>query len=873
MFGYSKNIPIFVLPFHYKLHFEYNLSFCAQALIFGLNTFHCFNFTTAKRNSMNPQSNPQLELAFEYVRNTRKNIFLTGKAGTGKTTFLRSLQTESTKRMVIVASTGVAAINAGGMTIHSFFQLPFGPYLPGKMEDPSRMRRFTGEKIRLIKSLDLLVIDEISMVRSDVLDGIDEVLRRYRDRSLPFGGVQLLMIGDLHQLPPVVKDEEWNLLREHYRTAYFFGSHALQQTDTVRIELKHIYRQSDSHFIELLNKVRDNKIDEEVLSMLNSRYVPNFQPKEEDAYITLTAHNASAREINGNKLAELPGRLYKFNASISGEFPSFAYPTDEVLECKVNAQVMFVKNDVSQDKRYYNGKIGKVVRISDGTIYVKCPGDQFEIDVKPDEWKNVKYSLDEQSKEVKEETLGTFTHHPLKLAWAITIHKSQGLTFERAIIDAQAAFAHGQVYVALSRCKSFEGIVLHSKIVQSSVRTDTVVKNYTEDADKNAPDEAHLTESKAEFQQTLIRELFDFNPLRRYLEQAKRTFLAHENTLSTDSVAQLLALEQQAQSEVISIAQKFRPQMEMYFLQGDLPEHNAELQERIQKACVYFEDKVGAVLLPLLKDIPLITDNKTVEKAASEALDSLHKDLFVKTACFSKCKEIFVAQQYLQTKANAEIDYLRAPARAAPKKRTVAIKTNHPELYHALLKWREDTAAAYEIEPYLVLPSKALEIIVELLPISTAALKKVKGIGQAKIKQFGTALLTLVKNYVDSNQLQEMQLFLPDPVEVPKPVKTDSKVLSLEMFKEGKSIDEIAAARGFVPSTIEGHLAHFVGLGELDVFDLISEEKYASIADYLKANEDAPHSEVKATLGEEFSYGEIKLVWKHLEWVLREEEA
>jgi len=854
---------------HYILHLPFVL--CPNHN-YGLNAFHYFTFTNAKRNTMNPQSNPQLELAHEYVRNTRKNIFLTGKAGTGKTTFLRNLQNDLIKRMVIVASTGVAAINAGGMTIHSFFQLPFGPYLPGKMEDASRMRRFTGQKISLIKSLDLLVIDEISMVRADVLDGIDEVLRRYRDRSLPFGGVQLLMIGDLHQLPPVVKDEEWNLLREHYRTAYFFGSHALQQTDTVRIELKHIYRQSDEHFIALLNKVRDNRIDDEVLSMLNSRYIPNFQPKEEDAYITLTAHNASAREINSHKLAELPGKVQQFSASMTGDFPSFSYPTDEVLEFKKEAQVMFVKNDISHDKRYYNGKIGKITKIDDGIIYVKCPGDYLEIEVKPDEWKNVKYSLDEETKEVKEDTVGTFTQYPLKLAWAITIHKSQGLTFERAVIDAQAAFAHGQVYVALSRCKSFEGIVLHSKIGQSSVRTDTVVKNYTEEADKNAPDEAHLTLSKVEFQQTLIRELFDFSAFKRHLEHARRTFLGHSNTLSSDTVAQFQAAEEQAQTEIISVAQKFRPQMDMYFLQGGLPEENTELQQRIQKASVYFEDKAGAVILPLLKNIPLITDNKAVEKLAVEALGDLFKDLFIKTACFTKSKTSFVAQQYLQTKANAEIDFLRTPTKPAVNKRSAAINTPHPVLYHTLSKWREDMAAAYEIEPYDVLPSKSLQLMVQLLPTSTAALKKVKGFGQARIKQFGTELLSIIKQYVEVNELQEMQLFLPD-IEVPiKPPKPDTKLLSFELYKAGKTVAEIALERSLAPTTIEGHLAHYVGTGELDVLDFVEQTKIQPIIECFQASETGFLNEVKATLGDDFSYTEIRMVQKFFERLVEQGE-
>lgn len=857
------------MPFILKLFFASCLSFCDQAVDFGLippvpERSQRGDFLMQNENVMELQRNPQLDLAFDYVRNTRKNIFLTGKAGTGKTTFLRQLRHESVKRMVVVASTGVAAINAGGMTIHSFFQLPFGPYIPGQMEDPSRMRRFTREKISLIKSLDLLVIDEISMVRGDVLDGIDEVLRRYRDRSRPFGGVQLLMIGDLHQLPPVVKDEEWNLLREYYNTAYFFGSLALQQTDTVRIELKHIYRQSDEHFIALLNKVRDNKMDQDVLDQLNSRYIANFQPKEEDAYITLTSHNQAARDINASKLDLIAGKPLQYKAVVTGDFPNFSYPTDEFLDIKVDAQVMFVKNDISQEKRYYNGKIGKVTRMVGEIIYVKCPGDTEEIDVKPDEWNNVKYTLDEGTKEVNEEILGTFKQYPLKLAWAITIHKSQGLTFERAIIDAQAAFAHGQVYVALSRCKSFEGIVLYSKIGQSSVRTDSVVRNYTEEADKNAPDEGHLNQSKIEFQQGLIHELFDVRHLKRQLENAKRTFLSHENTLSSEATAQVLTIEQQCRNEVMVIAEKFKPQIEVYFQQTTFPEENADLQQRLQKASAYFVEKIDA-LFPFFREIPLTTDNKAIEKLALEALQNLEKELFIKKACFVQSQSGFIAQQYLQTKANAEIDFLRAPAKPKINKKSAAYDTAHPDLYFALLKWREDLAANHDIEPYMVLQQKTLQQLADILPTNAAALKKVKGIGAAKIKQFGNSILNVITQYVDKNGLQEMQLFVQELEEVPKLPKTDSKTLSYDLYKAGKTIKEIAAERGFADTTIEGHLAHFVGTGHLDILNFVEEAKVLAIVGYFQQNESGMLGEAKAALGDDFSYLEIRMVQKYLE--------
>src|SRR5438093_2381756 len=393
-------------------------------------------------------SNPQLELAFEYVRNTGKNIFLTGKAGTGKTTFLHQIKEESSKRMVVTAPTGVAAINAGGMTLQSFFRLPMGLHLPDASRDVNNQLRFSRDKIQLLCTLDLLVIDEISMVRADLLDAVDDVLRRYREDSRAFGGVQLLMIGDLYQLPPVVKPEDWELLRPHYVTPYFFGSLALQRTDMVAIELKHIFRQSDRRFIDLLDKVRNNQIDAGVLEKLNSRYVPGFQPDVKDAYVTLTSHNASSCDLNAQRLGSLPERLRRFKAKIVGDFSETAYPTEETLEFKKGAQVMFVRNDLAPEKRYFNGKIGKITRFGADEIFVRCKGEREDIVVTPVEWQNIKYSINEETKEIKEDVLGTFTQYPLKLAWVITIHKSQGLTFDRLIIDARSAFGHGPGSVA-----------------------------------------------------------------------------------------------------------------------------------------------------------------------------------------------------------------------------------------------------------------------------------------------------------------------------------------------------------------------------------------------------------------------------------------
>ena len=810
---------------------------------------------------MSMQSNPQLDLAFEYVCHTRKNVFLTGKAGTGKTTFLQRIKSEPVKRMAVVAPTGVAAINAGGMTIHSFFQVPFGPFFPGAARDASAQRKFSRDKIRLIQSLDLLVIDEISMVRADLLDAVDDVLRRFKNRYQPFGGVQLLMIGDLHQLPPVVKDEEWQMLREYYPTPYFFSSRALQQSPPVSIELKHIYRQSDERFISLLNKVRDNQLDPSVLDALNSRYVADFNPPEEEAYITLTAHNAAAQAINAEKLADLPSQLQRFQASVSGDFPAHAYPADELLELKEGAQVMFVRNDVTRDKRFYNGKIGRVTAIADDTIYVRCPGDAEDIAVAQVTWENIKYTLNEKSKEVSEEIIGTFTQYPLKLAWAITIHKSQGLTFEKAIIDAQAAFAHGQVYVALSRCKSFEGIVLRSRIEYSSVRTDSTVKDYTEAADKNAPGAGDLTQSKHEYQRDLMLELFSFDSLARRLELTHRALFSHESSFLPDIFQQFKALRDLAEMQVQPVAVKFQAQMQGYFAQSVLPEENADLQERIRKASAWFAEQHKDALLPAFKSIVLLTDNKAAREAVQESLGELHKEIFIKNACFSACREGFSTLSYLRVKTNAELDFQAAqrPASAA----IPLLQTPHPGLYVKLKKWRDDVAADHGVEPYAVLPTKTLLEIVRLLPTNIALLKTVKGIGQAKSKQFGAAILELIRQYVAEKRLPEHQITLPDP---PPPPKPDTKTISLELFKSGKTIDDIAAERSLVRGTIEGHLIHFIEQGELDIYDVLPREAVHDIEAFFTEIHTNSCSDARTHFGEQYSYNELRMV---LGWLKR----
>ena len=466
--------------------------------------------TALMENDMN--TNNELKAAWEFVENTCKSVFLTGKAGTGKTTFLREVVESSSKRVVVVAPTGIAAINAGGVTIHSFFQLPLHPFIPGiKVESKFA---FSKEKRSIIRTIDVLVIDEISMVRSDLLDAVDSVLRRFRDRSKPFGGVQLLMIGDLQQLTPVVTDEEAQLLSNYYTTPYFFGSHALGKTDYVTIELKHIYRQQDQRFIDILNSVRSGRPSQQVIAALNSRYMPTFCPDPEEGYIRLTTHNNTANSYNEQQLQQIDGPLYKFEAEISGNFPEYSFPTEVRLELKKGAQFMFVKNDPSSEKRYYNGKIGHVTEIVDDIILVQCPGDDEPVAVEQLEWENSKYVINEQTQEMETQVQGVFKQYPLRLAWAITIHKSQGLTFDKAIIDAAASFASGQVYVALSRCRTLEGMVLATPLRQHAVITDLQVEDYIQVQDKAAAESmARLDDIKKDYFRELLGDMFDFRGL------------------------------------------------------------------------------------------------------------------------------------------------------------------------------------------------------------------------------------------------------------------------------------------------------------------------------------------------------------------------
>ena len=700
---------------------------------------------------MDAEQNYQLQLAWNFVEFTGRNIFLTGKAGTGKTTFLHNLKKVSFKRMVVVAPTGVAAINAGGVTIHSFFQLPFGPRIPGlkpdnRSADQQKYHRFSKNKIKIIKSLDLLVIDEVSMVRADIMDGIDETLRRYRNRNLPFGGVQMLMIGDLQQLAPVVKDNEWNVLRKYYDTAFFFSCKALQKTTYISIELNFVYRQSDSKFIELLNRVRGDQLDQDSINLLNTRYKPNFKPEKDD-YISLTTHNAKAQNINESKLIKLKGNPHTFMAEITGNYSEYNYPTNAELVLKTGAQVMFVKNDPSPDKLFYNGKIGKIVSIEEDTVKVQCPGEDSAILVYPVEWQNIKYALDEESKEILESVEGIFTQLPLKLAWAITIHKSQGLTFDKAIIDVEAAFAFGQVYVALSRCKSLEGLVLSTPVNRNGIITDGTINKFTREVEENQPSREQLQDSEKLYQEELLVDLFNFHNIAQAIYYTIKLLKDHSSGMQQHHLSNFRDILKKFNEDIARISEKFLVQLRDLLLKENATEEDPVLQQRLARASRYFAGKIDVIILKPVHEVSIETDNKQVKKRINEALDKLLFEAKYKHSCLKACFNGFVLKEYLSSRAKAAIEDTLIK-RTGKKSGFAGTKIINKDLYDLLKAWRNAKAEELGWSVFMVLQLKSIHEIADTLPLSIKELQAVRGLGKKKLQLFGEELLVIVNDYI-----------------------------------------------------------------------------------------------------------------------------
>ena len=603
---------------------------------------------------METKTNDELRTAWDFVEHTGRSIFLTGKAGTGKTTFLKTVVEQSKKRSIVVAPTGVAAINAGGMTIHSFFQLPFTPYVPN-----ARIKSkfdFGKEKRRIIASLDLLIIDEISMVRSDLLDAIDSVLRRYRDHYKPFGGVQLLMIGDLQQLTPVVTPEDEALLKPYYDTPYFFGSKALQQIEYVTILLSQVFRQEDVAFLDVLNHIREAQPSDHDIAVLNQRYQPAFIPKQGEGYIRLTTHNYLADTYNENELKKLPGHSYTYQAQIEGNFPEYSYPTSEVLTLKEGAQVMFVKNDPTGDHRYYNGRIGEVVEISESRVCVLCAGDAEGIEVEPLEWENAQYQLNPETRVIESKVQGTFRQLPLRLAWAITIHKSQGLTFERAIIDANLSFAPGQVYVALSRCKTLEGMVLSAPIEARAIIADKRVEDYISHQEKEAQRSiSQLPQLKEEYYRFLLLELFDFHDIfykEEHLLRLMTEFFYHAFTDTTELHKRVLS---NFSSQTMSVSEKWLQKIRQLPMEQL---HTEEFQERVKRSAEWFETSIHDVFANSIDLAAQIkSNNKQAMNRFTETLADVRQSVLSRRFLLSKIADQgFSIPIYLHEKQYSLLD-------------------------------------------------------------------------------------------------------------------------------------------------------------------------------------------------------------------------
>lgn len=733
------------------------------------------------------ETNPQIELARRYIEQTSVSVFLTGKAGTGKTTFLREVAARCPKRHAIVAPTGVAAINAGGVTIHSFFQLPFDPYLPDVKElvteyqMPERNKSLSKTKLNIIRTLELLIIDEISMVRADLLDAIDYTLRRYRKSSRPFGGVQLLMIGDVYQLSPVVTEIERPYMERVYPTPYFFASKALQRIPYVTIELTTVYRQQDSTFVNLLNHVRDNRLDADTLSLLNARVSPplpttNYQLPT-NLPITLTTHNRQADSINRRQMEALKGERRVFEAELSGNYPEKSLPCDRSLEVKVGERVMFVKNDSSGTHRYYNGMLGTVTgfvladneEATNAKESIEVINDDGDIIVTGREtWESLKYTLNSRTNEIEQEVEGTFSQYPLQAAWAVTIHKAQGLTFDRVVIDAADAFAFGQVYVALSRCRTLEGLTLSTPLSASVAFNDLSVSHFV-NSQPSFEQTAQAAESyERQYRLDKLIELFGVDDLLLLTERLLGQYTKLRN-IYPDNLASLNA-HHSTLLDLQSVSEKFKKQL----MRLDEQHQDA----RARQAAEYYLSQLALYNAHLPAFLEVEIDNKETAKAVANVGAELTEAMKVKVSCLRTVKEQGFSVPAVQ---QARVDALmgreksgRRSRRSTPstkqeetsaergRKRASVQRTPIPpkqsgdsdidnDLATLLRQWRLAKAREEGVPPYVILQQKALQAIATNMPRTPQELKRQLGIGPKTIEKYGNEILEIVLQTVGDN--------------------------------------------------------------------------------------------------------------------------
>ncbi len=744
------------------------------------------------------------QLAAKFINLTSRHIFLTGKAGTGKTTFLRNLISLTHKKAVIVAPTGIAAINAAGVTIHSLFQLPFGTFLP-KVAPTATIEAYqhyhtpksiikhlnmNATKRRILLDLELLVIDEVSMLRADLLDAIDMVLRYIRKNNANFGGVQLLFIGDLHQLPPVVKNTEWNLLSSFYKSAFFFDALALEKNPPVYIELEKIYRQADETFIHLLNNLRNNQVTAQDMALLETYYREDYQPQLTDNYITLTTHNHKADTLNKNSLNELKGKSYFYSAVVEKEFSESAYPAEKSLELKVGAQVMFIKNDPTGEQRFFNGKIAVVTKLSNDVIEVQVDGSRQGLVIEKYTWKNIRYTTNKTTNEIEEEIAGTFTQFPLKLAWAITVHKSQGLTFDKAIIDIGDAFAPGQIYVALSRLRSLDGLILTSLISNRGIRQDQNVTYFARTKEQQEDLSIQIKKESDAFLKHSLLQSFSFITLDNYVFEHVFSYTKDEKR-STKQTHLKWAVKMQQELMALKVnADKFLKQIERLFVTENA-ESLALLLERTAAAENYFNPQLEQISNSIFELIEIVKTEKQTKEYLAELID-------MEAMFYEQFKKIRKAKAMLAA-ANSGVELTKEDVMA---------------LYNSA-KREEQVKRAY------TLPNKE-----EFNPSADEFYSRPKAAKKQK---------------------------------APAQPKVDTKEVTLALFKEGKTLVEIASERKITQSTIEGHLAHFVAKQEIQASELVPARRLAEIIATIVKLKSIRLNEIRAHLGKSYAFGEIKI--------------
>lgn len=821
----------------------------------------------------------EFDLAYRFVTETNQNIFLTGKAGTGKTTFLKYLRQNSIKRTVVAAPTGVAAINANGVTLHSLFQLPLGIILPNSnlFRNPQNLflnnqliskLQYSKEKFELLRSIDLLIIDEASMLPSYIVDAIDVILRYVRKKpESPFGGVQLLLIGDLHQLPPVVKREDWEILQEYYSSIFFFDSFVLRDNQPIVIELKEIFRQRDEKFIEILNGIRNDDISEENFRLLNSRLQRHFKPQDNnDGYIILTTHNYQSEEINRRKLTNLPSLTHTYQAEILGEFPENIFPAEEKLELKVGAQVMFLKND-TEGKKYFNGKIGVVTRLDEESIWVKCNDSYDEILVKKNEWQNISYTIDAETRELKEEVIGVFSQFPLRLAWSITIHKSQGLTFEKVIVDAEKAFAIGQVYVALSRCTSLEGLILSTPVYRNFLGAhEDLIEWQRKSYVKNL--EQLFNELRHNFILEEIQNIFTWKDWEIKLKELS-AFL-NENQIKTSPEGLLWILDlTNKQKELTDVAEKFKHTIVRLSKATEQIEKNENLQKRIIDGANYFYDEI-CKWLEKFTNHPLAFEIKKLARKIDYWLEEI--TLIVRENLYNLtiCKNGFILENYLNSRKSFSQTKKGIRSSYSKEESELKIEKDIPniELYHKLIELRKQIRKETSLPNYLIFNNNSIKNVCVSLPLTKEELMQVKGFKEVKVAAYGDRIITAVKEYCRLNNIKRDRHEFDEGIKKNKSAKQNTVLETIQLFRKGKCIEEIAQERELVVGTIERHLAEAIKQSLIRIDEVMPLDEVKKIAEYFPEElNEVRLASIKEKVPEDVTYGKLRMV---LAWLMKE---